>query len=73
MGEVRKSIQLSSLAKGLELGFKGVQKEIPSEEDSSLPIGSLAFPAGQYSSPQVHPCHRLSDQDGHQDSSSTSL
>ena len=50
-----------------------VQEEIPSEEDSSLQIGSQAFPPGQCSSPQLHPCHRLFDQDGHQDSSSASL
>ena len=29
----------------------------------------MAFPAGQCTSPQLHPCHRLFDQDGHQDSS----
>ena len=48
MGGVRKSIHQSWLAKwlGLELlcwGFKGVQKEIPSEEASTLQIGSVAF------------------------------
>ena len=75
---VRKSINLSWLAKGLRLrlqcwGFKGVQEEISSEEASTLQIGSVAFPAGQCSSPQLHSCHRLFDQDGHQDSSSPSL
>ena len=70
---VRKSIHHSWLAKGLRLrllcwGFKGVQEEIPSEEASTLQIGSVAFPPGQYTSPQLHPCHRLFDQDGHQDS-----
>ena len=49
-------------------GFKGVQ-----EEASTLQIGSVAFPPGQYTSPQLHPCHRLFDRDGHQDSSSASL
>ena len=53
-------------------GSKGVQEEIPSEEASTLQIGS-AFPAGQCTSSQLHPCHRLFDQDGHQDSSSASL
>ena len=53
-------------------GFKGVQEEIPSEEVSTLQIGSVAFPPEQYTSPQLHPCHRL-DQDGHQNSSSLSL
>ena len=49
------------------------RKEIPSEEASTLQIGSVAFPAGQCTSPQLHPCHRLFEQDGHQDSSSPSL
>ena len=42
-------------------GFKGVQEEIPSEEASTLQIGSVAFPPGQCTSPQLHPCHRLFD------------
>ena len=54
-------------------GFKGVQEEILSEETSTLQIGSVAFPPGQCTSPQLHPCHRLFDQDGHQNSSSASL
>ena len=75
VGGVRKSIHHSWLAKGLGLGllcwgFKGVQDENPSEEASTLQIGSVAFPAGQCTSPQLHPCHRLFDQDGHQNSSS---
>ena len=49
------------------------QEEIPREEASILQIGSVAFPPGQYTSPQLHPCHRLFDQDGHQYSSSPSL
>ena len=78
VGKVRKSIHHSWLAKGLGLGllcwgFKGVQEEIPSEEASNLQIGSVAFPPRQCTSPQLHPCHRLFDQDGHQDSSSPSL
>ena len=32
-------------------GFKGVQGEIPSEEASTLQIGSVAFPPGQCTSP----------------------
>ena len=55
------------------LGFKGVQEEIPLEEASTLQIWSVAFPRGQCTSPQLHPCHRLFDQDGHQDSSSPFL
>ena len=78
VGGVKKSIDQSWLAKGLGLGLlcwglKGVQEEIPSEEASTLQIGSVAFPPGQCTSPQLHPCHRLFDQDGHQDSSSASL
>ena len=76
VGGVRKSIHQSWLAKGLGLlcwGFKGVQEEIPSKEARTRQIGSVAFPPGQYTSPQLHPCHRLFDQDGHQDSSLPSL
>ena len=80
VGGVRKSIDQSWLAKGLGLGvellcwgFKGVQEEIPSEKASTLQIGSVTFPPGQSTSPQVHPCHRLFDQVGHQDSSTASL
>ena len=54
-------------------GFKGVQEEILSEEASTLQIGSVTFPPRQYTSPQLHPCHRLFDQDEHQDSFSPSL
>ena len=73
VGGVRKSIHHSWLAKRLGWGllcwgFKGVHEEIPSEEASTLQIGSVAFPPGQCTSPQLHPCHRLFDQDGHQDS-----
>ena len=80
VGGVRKSIHQSWLAKWLGLrlwllcwGFKGVQGEISSEKASALQIGSVAFRSGQCTSTQLHPCHRLFDQDGHQDSSSTSL
>ena len=85
VGGVRKSIHQSWLAKGLGLklgllcwGFKGVQQEIPREEipreeSSTLQLGSVAFLPGQCTSPQLHPCHRLFDQDGHQDSSSPSV
>ena len=78
VGGVRKSIHHSWLAKGLGLGllcwgFKGGQEEIPSEEASTLQIGSVAFPPGQCTSPQLDPCHRLFDQDKHQNSSSAFL
>ena len=54
VGGVRKSIHQSWLAKGLGLGllcrgFKGVQEEIPSEDASTLQIGPVIFPPGQYS------------------------
>ena len=70
---VRKSIHQSWLAKGLVLGllcwgFKGVQEEIPPEETSTLQFGPMSFPPGQCTSPHLHLCHRLFDQDGHQDS-----
>ena len=55
VGGVRKSVHQSWLAKGLGLGlgllcwgFKGVQEEIPSEEASTVQIGSVAFPPGQF-------------------------
>ena len=56
VGGVRKSIHQSWLAKGLGLGllcwgFKGVQKEIPSEVASTLQIRLVAFPPGQCTSP----------------------
>ena len=48
-------------------------EEVNTPEASTLEIGSMAFPPGQYTSPQLHPRHRLFDQDGHRDSSSASL
>ena len=75
-----KEVNTAELAKGLGLGLgllcwgiKGVQQEIPSEEASNLQIRSVAFPSGQCTSPQLHPCHTLFGQDGHQDTSSPSL
>ena len=72
VGGVRKSIHQSWLAKGLGLGlgflclgFRGVQEEIPWEEASTLQIGLDAFPPGQCTSSQLHPCHRLFEKDGH--------
>ena len=49
VGEVRKSVHQSWLAKELGFGllcwgFTGVQEEIPLEEASTLQIGSVAFP-----------------------------
>ena len=77
VGGVRKSIHQSWLAKGVGLGlwlqcwgFKGVQEEILSTEVNTLQIRSVEFPPGQCTSPQLHPCQRIFDQDGHQDSSS---
>ena len=67
VGGVRKSIHQSWLVKGLGLGllcwgFKGVQEEIPKEEASTLQIWSVAFAPGQCTSPQLHPWHRLFEQ-----------
>ena len=64
VGGVRKSIHQSWLAKGLGLrlvcwGFKGVHEEIPSEEANTIQIGSVAFPLGQCTNAQLHPCPRL--------------
>ena len=55
VGGIRKSIHQSCWAKSLGLGllcwcFKGGQEEIPSEEASTLQIGSVAFLPGQYTS-----------------------
>ena len=65
VGGVRKSIHQSWLAKGLGLrlgllcwGFKGVPEEIPSEDASTLQVGSVAFPPGQCTSLQLHPWWR---------------
>ena len=78
VGGVRKFIDQSWLAKRLGLGLlcwglEGVQEDIPSEKASTLQIGSVAFSPGHCTSPQLHPCHRLFEQDGHQDSSSNSI
>ena len=78
VGGIRKSIDQSWLAYGLGLGllcwgFKGVQEEIRSEEASTLQIGSVTYPRGQCTSSQLHPCHRLFNQNGYQDTSSASL
>ena len=78
VGGVKKSEHQSWLAKGLGLGllcwgFKGVQEDIPWEEASTLQIGSVAFPPGQCTSPQLYHCHWLFDQNGYQDSSSASI
>ena len=47
--------------------------QIPSEDNSTLQIDSVAFPPEQCTSPQLHTCHTLFDQDGEQDSSSPTL
>ena len=78
VGGVMRSIYQSWLAKRLRLrllcwGFMGVQEEISSEVASTLQIRSAAFQPGQCTSLQLHPCHRLFDQDGHQISSPPSL
>ena len=75
-GGVRNSIYQSWLAKWLGLlcwDFKGVREQIPSEEARTLQIRSVAFPPRQCTSLQFHLCHRLFDQDRHQDSFSPSV
>ena len=49
------------------------RREVPLEEVSTLQIGSVALSPGQCTSPKLHHCHRLFDQDEHQDNSSPSL
>ena len=49
------------------------RKRFQEKRASTLQIDSVAFPPEQCTSPQLHPCHRLFEQDGHQDSSSASL
>ena len=61
VGGVRKSIHQSLLAKRLQLGllcwgFKWVLEETPSEEASTLQIGSVSFRTRQCTSPQLHRC-----------------
>ena len=36
---------------------EGIQEEIHWEEARTLRIGSVGFPPGQCTSPQLHPCH----------------
>ena len=77
-GRSKESIYQSWLANEVGLGlwcfgFKGVQEEIPWEEGSTLQIGSVPFPPGHCTSQQLHLCHRLFDQNGHQDSFLASL
>ena len=57
VGGVRKSIDQSWSAKALALGLLFW---FPA---STLQIGSVAFPPGKCTSPQLHPCHRLFVQD----------
>ena len=73
VGGVRKSIHHSWLAKGLGYSVEGLREGFPSEEANPYQIGSATFPSRQCPSQQLHPCHRLFDQDGNQDRSSFSL
>ena len=62
-GSVRDDERCGRSELGLGLlcwGFKGVQEEIPSEEARPLQIGLVAFPPGQCTSPQLHPCQTIS-------------
>ena len=54
----------------------GRSKEVNRPELIGQRLGLLCWGfkgVQQYTSPQLHPCHKLFDQDGHQDSSSPSL
>ena len=75
---VRKSIDQSWLATQLGLvllcwGFKEFRRDSLGRSPALFISALLAFPSGQCTSPQLHPCHRLFDQDGQQDISSPSL
>ena len=80
VGGVRKLIHHSWLAKGLGLGLellfevlREFKKRFRRKRPATLQIGSVAFSPGQCTSPQLHPFHKLFEQDEHQDSSSASL
>ena len=49
------------------LGGSGRDSVGKGQHSSNRVSGS--FPPGQYTNPLLHPCHRLFDQDGHEDSS----
>ena len=69
VGGVRKSIHQSWLAKGLGLRLlRELRKRFHQKRPALFKSGLW-----QCTSPQLHPCHRLFDQDGHQESSSASL
>ena len=79
VGGVRKSIHQSWF--GQRVRVRGYYVEVLREFSERirwkgpalLQIVSVAFVPGQCTSPQVHSCHRLFDQDGYQDSCSASL
>ena len=50
-------------------GFKGVQKRFRWKRPALFKSAQWHFQQGQCTSPQLHPCYRLFDQDGYQDSS----
>ena len=78
VGRVGTSINQSWLAKGLGLGllcwgFKEFRKKFRRKIPALFKSGLWPFHQRQCTSPQLHRCHRLFDQEGHQDSSSVSV
>ena len=57
MGGVRKSIDQSWLAKGLGLGLRLLCWGFKGDSIGRGQHSSEAFPPGQCTSPQLHPCH----------------
>ena len=76
---VRKSIDQSWLAKRVRVRvtmlrvLRGFSKRFRRKRPALFKLGQWHFQWDQCTSPQLHPCHRLFDQDGHQDSSSASF
>ena len=54
----------------LRWGFKGVRKRFHRKSPALFKSGQWHFHQDNAPVDKVHPCHRLFDQDGHQDSSS---
>ena len=73
VGGVRKSIHPELIGQRIRVRVKievlrVFRKRFQREEASTLQIGSVTFPSGQCTSPQLHPYHWPFDQDRHQDS-----
>ena len=76
VGGVRKSIELICQRVRVRVTMLRFQGSSGRDSVGRGQLSSNRFrgiPPGQCTSPQLHPCHRLFDQDGHQDSSPPSL